>query len=157
MKRHPNEKILQDYFEDLLGSETSERVKGHLLKCDECSEVVATLAICDESFKKSVLPPISPSLNAKVMASAETLLAVRRERRRSAQEKVEMKQRRQERIKEWTSDMKDFLAHEAKFPAIQVAGLSVFVAMLVQIQRYEEKTIEFDLIDNTVQTYERID
>ena len=156
MKRHPGKEILQDYFEDLLGEEVSHKVKQHLEDCDQCSALLASFAMADEAFKKSSLAAPA-GLEEKTFHSVQALLSKRRERARSAQDKMNRAKEREERVKEWAIGMKDFFTHEAKAPALQVAGLSLFVAILIQVQRYEKKTIHFNLIDNSVQSFERID
>lgn len=151
--KHPQNEVLQDYFEGLVSGEIERRLANHLEVCDRCSNILAEMAMVDQEIKKQQAPSLPAGLEKEIAFLASPFLQKRRER-------ATLQKEREEKVSALIESVKGlggFLVHEAKLPAIQVATLSLLVAILTQAQRYEEETIHYQLIENDVSSFERAD
>lgn len=145
----PSYEILQDYFEGLTADSVSDKTHAHLEACDHCSTVLSEMAMVDQFFLTADAPAPEAALENKVFLAASSVL---NERRRRAKEIKRRKAERQEFL-DSLKDLKDYISHEGRAPALQLAGLSAIALYVTQAQEIEKRDINYSPIDMEVRSY----
>lgn len=135
--KHPQLRVLQDYIEYELNEVQSELVREHLLNCDQCSNVLAQMAKVDTRVRQRPETQVSEAARARLFADASALLARKRQQIAAEKRKV---QEREEAMQDWRELFQNFLG-EFRVPALQLAGLSAAVAILIVMNQTESITV----------------
>jgi hypothetical protein len=80
MNKHPHYEILQDYFENALGTEKESLVKEHLLNCDQCTKVLADFTVIETRIRQAKTIEVSHAVRSKIFQNASALLEDRRKK-----------------------------------------------------------------------------
>ncbi len=144
---HPRYEILQDYFENALNLKDEERVKQHLLACDDCTQVISHFVVIETKLQKQPVLQVSAETKLRIMGSAGRLL---KEQRLRLQQENERQEWLSNHLKEW----KESIFPELRIPALQLASLALVLTVVVSVEKkqgtYEEI---FEPISNDVTVF----
>ncbi len=149
--KHPPFEILQDYFENALADSLENRVKEHLLVCDQCNRMLADFAVIETKVLKRQAPDLSMQAQQRIFADAKKMLAQRGQQKRAHVE-------RQEKLKELVVEWQEKLSFDWRVPALQFCSLSLVLAMVVAVEtnQTEETTYQPISTDVQVSTYQDV-
>jgi hypothetical protein len=83
--KHPSKNILFLYTDNELNIPVSERVRDHLLRCDQCSSFINQHICIEKSYKDGTYPEtIANEIRDKIYKSARSKLAERKKLSRSS-------------------------------------------------------------------------
>ncbi len=149
--KHPNYKILQDYFESESSEEVSSKIKSHIENCDKCSLVLAEIAKVDVLFSAQEQEQVRVKIKDEVFTKAQLLLMQKRD---SLQVSSDKKERRKEKVSEAISileSLKQGAFAEFKIPVLQTAAISLFLVVLTKVATTETYIEYKQIISDDVQ------
>lgn len=138
--KHPEAKILFDYFENSLPSELEARVRDHLETCDHCTQITFELAQIETGVREMPAPVVSAHAEKRLMLAAHALLEERR---------LELK-KREESLISFIAEWKEKVMVELKVPALQASSLSLVAALIIAIEMGQVEEHLHQPIDNNV-------
>lgn len=151
--KHPKLEVLQDYFENALNMVQEELVKEHLLNCDQCTRMLADLAVIEKVVKQQ--PALQPSAasRARTMSEAKALLALRKKQQQEKQAAITVRKEQKARLLSHLQEWKETLYPQIRIPAFQLASVAVLVMVVVAAERSSVEAEVFEPLSDEVQVY----
>ena len=150
--KHPHLSVLQDYFENELNAVQTSLLKEHLINCDVCTGILSQIAKVDTSVKSIAPQKVSPVIRAKIFVDAKQLLV---QKRLALEEEIQVAlnrvQARDEMVRATTNLWKEMLI-ELRLPALQLASVSIMVAVIIAANRDEQTTIHKPFPEDVIVT-----
>jgi len=149
---HPQVSVLQDYFENELTTVQSTVVKEHLLNCDHCTSILAQMAKVDSSLKSIPQETVSLASKDRIFSDAKFLLsnkraAIEAEARMAASRTHAREAAIRASYQLWKDTWEDI-----RVPALQLASVSMVVAVLIAANRDEQVTVHKPFSEEVVVT-----